>query len=137
MAASARERSRRGLTVGLLALVAVLAVASLALGPARLPPLMVLRALVDDVGSAGILLDPRHPLGTGDGHDVLAALQHPGQRQLRCSDPPRGRQLRDSMDQRDIGVEVLLREPRKHPAADVVSGKRVGARDGAGEEAAA
>jgi iron complex transport system permease protein len=56
IAASTPTRSRGGLTAGFVALVAVLAVASLALGPARLPPLTVLRAFVDDVGSAGIIV---------------------------------------------------------------------------------
>jgi iron complex transport system permease protein len=55
-AASAHEENRGGLLILLVALVAVLAVASLALGPARLPPLTVLHALVADLGNASVIV---------------------------------------------------------------------------------
>ncbi len=55
-ARTAPEGSRGGLVVLLVALVGVLAVASLAIGPARLPPLTAAAALVSDLGSASIIV---------------------------------------------------------------------------------
>src|SRR5215204_5670028 len=55
-ARTALEGRQGGLLVLLVALVFVLAVASLAIGPARLPPLTAAAALVKDLGSASVIV---------------------------------------------------------------------------------
>src|SRR5688572_16388646 len=55
-ARTALQGHRRGLVVLLIAFVVILALASLAIGPARLPPLTAAAALVSDLGSASIIV---------------------------------------------------------------------------------
>jgi iron complex transport system permease protein len=82
MARTARGGSRGGLLVLLVSLVIVLAVASLAIGPAGLAPLTAAAALVSDLGSASIIVReirlPRTLLAIGIGGTlglIGAALQ--------------------------------------------------------------
>src|SRR5436309_651593 len=60
-----------------------------------------------DRGTGRILLQIAHPLRAGNGHDVFALRQHPGQRELRRRAPLGARQLLDARHQLEVLREVL------------------------------
>src|SRR5205823_5182812 len=75
-------------------------------------------------------------LGPGDGNDVLAAREHPGERKLGRRRLLLARELLDALHQLEVAVEVLSLEAGAVPAP-VVCGNVLGLAELAGEEAAA
>jgi hypothetical protein len=82
-----------------------------------------------------ILVEIFSPLRAGNGHDVLALREHPGQRELRRSAPLLARESFDAIEQREVLVEILALEARRLPAVVVL--RHVGARlEAPGQKAA-
>ena len=73
--------------------------------------------------------------GAGDRDDVLAARQHPGERELRRGEALRLRERLDPGDEREVRLQVLALEARVDPAP-VVGGELAGGTDRPRQEAA-
>src|SRR5919206_92844 len=59
-----------------------------------------------------VLLEVRPALGAGDGNDVLALMEHPGQGELPGGHSALGGYLPDPVDQPQVEPEVLAGEAR-------------------------
>ena len=77
------------------------------------------------VERADVLLEVLDPLGAGDRHDVVALLLHPGQRDLAGQHAVRLGHGRDLGDDRLVGGEVVVGEPR-HPGPRVAARRMCG-----------
>ena len=90
---------------------------------------------LDAVGG-GVLLDAGHPAGAGDGGDVVAVGEDPGESGLGGGRADLGADGPDLVDDREVAGEVLAGEPRVG-LAPVVVGEVVDGADLAGEQAVA
>src|SRR3954451_12640082 len=88
------------------------------------------------VGRRHVLLEVGAALRAGDGDDVLALVQHPGERELARGHALVGGELLEPADEVEVLLEVLALEARRE-ATVVVLGEIVGGLDRAREEAAA
>ena len=82
-----------------------------------------------------ILIEIFAPLRAGNGHDVLALREHPGQRELRRRAALLARNALDTFEQRQILVEILALETRRLPPV-VVLRQVAGRLEAPGQEAA-
>jgi hypothetical protein len=87
-------------------------------------PLQLLFAQLDAVGG-GVLLDAGDALGAGDGGDVVALCEQPGQRDLRRGGVELGGDGLDLVDDAEVLLEVALAEARVG-LAPVVAGELLG-----------
>src|SRR5689334_17173626 len=94
-----------------------------------------LRRVEADACGARVLVEAFDAARAGDRHDVLAAMQQPGERELRGRAAACLRERGDRVHEGEVLAEVGVLEPRVLPAP-VVRGERAGALDRAGEEAA-
>src|SRR4051794_17898198 len=89
-----------------------------------------------DVERRDVLLEVVDVLRAGDRHDVIAAAQHPRERELARRGVLLGRDLADALDELQVALEVLALEARV-VAAEVVLVEVLGLGEAAGQEAAA
>lgn len=89
-----------------------------------------------EVGGAGVFLDALWAAGAGDGHDVLAPGQKPGQCELGDGGAPGRREFGEPVDGFDVLVEVA-RLPARVDGAYVAAFVLAGGLGGAGDEPAA
>lgn len=89
-----------------------------------------------EVGGAGVFLDALRAAGAGDGHDVLAAGQEPGQGELGDGGALGRCELGEPVDGFDVLLEVA-RLPARVDVAYVIAFIPAGGLGGAGDEPAA
>lgn len=88
----------------------------------KLADLLLLLVGEGDLEGTPVLLEVLHLLGAGDGDDVLALLEEPGQGELGDGAVLAGGEAPELLDQLDVGVHVLALEARHVLRAGVAAG---------------